>query len=279
MGSALPKKNLRSPPYNLPAFSLLLAFSLTPSKMVLPAFSLLLAFSLTPSVASSPWPPTFRQQAEAIVANLSLTDLFNLTAAMQMSPYQGTIPAQPQNGLPHLGNHDGPQGVAGGFTRVTAFPSANSIANTWDPALAAAFGAANGAEHKIKGANVLLAPGVNIARIPMCGRLFEYLGEDPFLAAQMAVAIVGGIQSNNISAVVKHFILNVQETERHSVSSNVGRRTFMELYTPTFEAAVAVSPRLARTRKTPRAHIFTTPKPFTPHPPLPPGVNRRGWAP
>ena len=84
----------------------------------------------------------------------------------------------------------------------------------------------------------MLGPGVNIARIPWGGRNFEYLGEDPTLAAAMAAAIVRGVQSNNISACVKHYILNVQEEARHNVSANVDRRTFMELYVPAFEAAV-----------------------------------------
>ena len=123
--------------------------------------------------AASPWPPSARAQAAAIVARMTVDELMNLTAAMQMSPYQGTIPAQPQNGIPHIGNHDGPQGVAGGFHDVTAFPTAASVASTFDPALARAFGAANGLEHKIKGANVMLGPGVNLARIPWCGRNFE----------------------------------------------------------------------------------------------------------
>ena len=120
------------------------------------------------AAAASPWPPSARQRAEAIVAKMADVDLYNLTAAMQMSPYQGTIPAQPHNGLPHQGHHDGPQGVAGGFTRVTAFPSENSIANTFDLDLARKFGAANGMEHRIKGSNVQLSPSVNIARIPWC---------------------------------------------------------------------------------------------------------------
>jgi len=202
-------------------------------------FALLFALALTAAThAASPWPSSARAQAEALVSRMDFESLINLTAAMQMSPYQGTIPAQPRYGIPHIGNHDGPQGVAGGFHSVTAFPSEASIAMTWDPVLAYAFGAANGLEHKIKGANVLLGPGVNMARVPNCGRLFEYLGEDPTLAAAMAAEIVRGVQSNNISACVKHYVLNVQEHERHNVSSNVDRRTYMEIYTPAFEAAV-----------------------------------------
>ena len=189
-------------------------------------------------LAGSGWPPSARASAEALVSRMTELQLLNLTSALQLAPYQGTIPAAPALGLPHIGNEDGPQGVCGGLTGVTAFPSAITVASTWDAAAARAFGAANGLEHRIKGANVMLGPGVNLARIPWCGRLFEYLGEDPVLAGTLAGAIVAGVQSNNISAVVKHFILNVQETARHNVSSVVDRRTFMELYTPAFAAAV-----------------------------------------
>ena len=170
---------------------------------------------------------------------MDLASVLHLTSANQSHPYQGTIDALPAFGIPHLGNQDSPQGVAGGFTQVTALPSEMAVAMSFDPLLAYAYGKANGLEHRLKGANVMLGPAVNMARVPWCGRLFEYLGEDPTLAAAMAAQLVAGIQSNNISACVKHFILNVQETERHNVSSNVDRRTFMELYTPAFEAAIA----------------------------------------
>ena len=81
----------------------------------------------------------------------ALDTLCNLTSANQMAPYQGTIAANPKFGIPHIGNHDGPQGVAGGFTSVTALPTSMVIAQTWDVDLAWAFGALNGLEHKIKG--------------------------------------------------------------------------------------------------------------------------------
>lgn len=122
------------------------------------------------AIAGSPWPPAARAAAEALVATMDNTDLCNLTAARQSAPYQGTVPSSPRFGLPHFGDHDGPQGVAGGFTRVTALPTAMVIAQTWDPALATAFGALNGLEHRVKGANVVLAPGVNLARVPWGGR-------------------------------------------------------------------------------------------------------------
>ena len=185
-----------------------------------------------------PWPPAARAQAEALVASMDLASVLHMTSANQSNPYQGTIDALPRFGIPHIGNHDGPQGVCGGFTQATALPSEMAVAMTFDPAAAFAFGHANGLEHRIKGANVQLSPAVNIARVPWCGRLFEYLGEDPVLAAAMAEQLVLGIQSNNISGCIKHFILNSQETQRHNVSSNVDRRTFMELYTPAFEAGI-----------------------------------------
>jgi beta-glucosidase len=191
------------------------------------------------ALAASPWPPSARASAEALVASMDLASILHLTSANQSHPYQGTVDALPQYSIPHLGNQDAPQGVAGGFTQVTALPSEMAVAMSFDPLLAYAYGKANGVEHRIKGANVMLGPAVNMARVPWCGRLFEYLGEDPTLAAAMAAQLVAGIQANNISGCVKHFILNVQETERHNVSSNVDRRTFMELYTPAFEAAIA----------------------------------------
>ena len=198
----------------------------------------LLALSGLAFAAASPWPPSARARAEALVASMDLASVLHQTSANQSNPYQGTIDADPAHGLPHFGNHDGPQGVCGGFTRATALPSQMAVAMSFDPAVALAYGRANGLEHRLKGANVMLGPAVNMARVPWNGRLFEYLGEDPTLAGAIAAQLVLGIQSNNISGCVKHFILNVQENERHNVSSNVDRRTFMELYTPAFEAAI-----------------------------------------
>jgi len=196
------------------------------------------AEAAAPAPAPFPWPPSARARAEALVASMDLASVLHMTTANHSNPYQGTIDALPQFGIPHIGDHDGPQGVCGGFTLATAFPSEMSVAMSFDPAIALAFGRANGLEHRLKGANVMLGPAVNMARVPWNGRLFEYMGEDPTLAAAMAEQLVLGIQSNNISGCVKHFVLNSQETSRHNVSSNVDRRTFMELYTPAFEAAI-----------------------------------------
>jgi hypothetical protein len=90
--------------------------------------ALTLAGALCSKGTASPWPPSARQRAEALVARMTLDDLANQTAALQMAPYQGTIPAMPQYGIPHIGDEDGPQGVAGGLDNVTSFPSAMTIA-------------------------------------------------------------------------------------------------------------------------------------------------------
>jgi beta-glucosidase len=128
--------------------------------------------------------------------------------------------------------------VADGVTQVTAWPSALTVVQSWDPNQMYAFGQAMGQEQYIKGTNVMLGPGVNLARVPWGGRNFEYLGEDPFLAATMVGPEVAGIQSNNISACVKHYVDNNQEYNRDTVSENVPRRAQVELYYAAFAAAI-----------------------------------------
>ena len=95
-----------------------------------------------------------------------------------------------------------------------------------------------GDDARARGVHFILAPGMNIYRAPMCGRNFEYLGEDPFLASRMAVSLIQGIQSRRVVATAKHFIGNNQEYDRHNVSSNIDERTMREIYLPAFEASV-----------------------------------------
>ncbi len=132
---------------------------------------------------------------------------------------------------------DGPQGVADGVTQVTCWPSALSVVMTWNRTAMQEYGAAMGYEQYLKGTNVMLGPAVNLARVPWGGRTFEYQGEDPVLASNMVAAEVVGIQSNNISGCVKHFVENSQEYDRSGMSSNVPRRAHMELYMQAFVAA------------------------------------------
>ena len=121
---------------------------------------------------------------------------------------------------------------------TTAFPVPIAQAATWDPALERSFGRALGLEAWQKGIDVVLAPNVNIARVPENGRNFEAFGEDPFLSGQTAAAAIEGIQQNPVIATVKHFAVNSQETNRYYVSSNVDDRTLHEIYLPPFETAV-----------------------------------------
>jgi len=152
--------------------------------------------------------------------------------------YAGFVPGNPRLCIPPLALNDGGAGVADGQTGTTAFPAPIAQAATWDTALQQRLGEALGAEAWGKGVDVLLAPDVNIARVPENGRNFEAFGEDPFLSAQTAVAEIAGIQSNPVIATVKHYPVNSQETNRYWVASIVDDRTLHEIYLPPFEAAV-----------------------------------------
>ena len=127
-------------------------------------------------------------------------------------------------GLPEILLSDGPVGLRG-EGKSTAYPASVLTAATWDVNAANALGRALGQDSRARGVHVLLGPGVNIYRAPMNGRNFEYLGEDPFLAGQMAVGYIKGVQSQGVVATVKHFAGNNQEWDRNHVSSDIDERT------------------------------------------------------
>ncbi|MHA2037564.1 MAG: beta-glucosidase [Promethearchaeota archaeon] len=136
---------------------------------------------------------------------------------------------------------DGPHGVRpdrDGKIKTTYFPSAICRAATWNVELSNKFGTAIAQEIRDVGAHMLLAPGINIQRTPMCGRTFEYQTEDPYLNKELAVAVVKGVQSQRVAACIKHFICNNQETNRHTSSSEVSERSLQEIYYPAFKGAV-----------------------------------------
>ncbi len=153
-------------------------------------------------------------------------------------------------GIPELWMSDGPHGVreeilwdswgAAGWTNdsCTAFPALTALAATFDPEMAYLYGKAVGEEARYRNKNVLLGPGVNIYRIPLNGRNFEYLGEDPYLASVMVVPYIRGVQENGVAACIKHFALNNQETDRGGVDVEVSDRALREIYLPAFRAAV-----------------------------------------
>ena len=121
---------------------------------------------------------------------------------------------------------------------ATCFPTAATMANSWDEALGEELGRALGREAAANGVNVLLGPGLNMKRSPLCGRNFEYFSEDPYLAGKMAAAYIRGIQENGVAACPKHFAVNSQELRRMAMDSVVDERTLREIYLTGFEIAV-----------------------------------------
>lgn len=139
--------------------------------------------------------------------------------------------------LPRLKMADGPNGVRN-YGPATAMPSGIALTATWNPALAERVGAEIGRDARAKGVHFLLGPGVNIYRSPLNGRNFEYYGEDPFLAARVAVGYIKGVQSQGVAATIKHYMGNNSEFDRHNTDSVIDERTMREIYLPAFEAAV-----------------------------------------
>ena len=147
-------------------------------------------------------------------------------------------------GIPAIKVSDGPNGArgagnfAGGTVTSACFPAGIALASTWNPELIEQVGQALGEEAQTKGAQMLLAPTVNMHRSPLSGRNFECYSEDPYLTARIAVAYIRGVQSRNVGATVKHFVCNDSEFERNSISSEVNERALREIYLPPFQAAV-----------------------------------------
>ncbi|MBE3000879.1 glycoside hydrolase family 3 C-terminal domain-containing protein [Nocardiopsis sp. HNM0947] len=139
------------------------------------------------------------------------------------------VRAQPDGG-DHLG--------IGTSLPATCFPPAVGLGATWNPGLVRRVGRALGTEASSMGVDVLLGPGMNIKRSPLCGRNFEYVSEDPHVTARIAAALVEGVQSRGVGACVKHFAANNQETDRMRVSADVDERTLREIYLPAFEEVV-----------------------------------------
>ena len=140
-------------------------------------------------------------------------------------------------GLPRLKMADGPIGVRN-FGPATTMAGGIALAASWNPQLAERVGAEIGRDARAKGVHFLLGPGVNIYRAPMNGRNFEYFGEDPYLASRIAVGYINGVQSQGVSATIKHFMGNNSEFDRHNSDSVIDERTMREIYLPVFEAAV-----------------------------------------
>ena len=198
------------------------------------SFCLLLLLFVLPAVCQTA--PASQAAIEArvdsMLKQLSLDEKIDLLGGVD----NFYIRAIPRIGLPRLKMADGPLGVRN-YGPSTVFGGIG-LAATWDPALAQRIGAVIGEDARARGVHFMLGPGVNIYRAPLCGRNFEYFGEDPFLSSRTAVAYIEGMQSEGVSATVKHFMGNNSEYDRHNTDSIIDERTMREIYLPVFEAAV-----------------------------------------
>lgn len=177
------------------------------------------------------------ERVEDLLKRLTLEEKFKLSSGKLMW-FTKKIK---RLGIDSFAMFDGPHGVRPdyqGERPCTYFPSAICRAATWNPSLSKKFGVAIAEEVRELGAHMILAPGINIQRTPMCGRTFEYQTEDPYLNKVLAVSMVKGIQSQRIAACVKHFICNNQETNRFIYSAEVSERALQEIYFPAFKATV-----------------------------------------
>ena len=155
----------------------------------------------------------------------------------------------PRLGIPAITMADGPHGLRkkaqegeydqiSGSVPATCFPTASALASSFDPELVRRVGEAIGVEARAQGVHVVLGPGINIKRSPLCGRNFEYFSEDPLVSGVLGAALVHGLQAQGVGASVKHFAANNQETDRARVSADVDERTLREIYLPAFERVI-----------------------------------------
>ena len=174
-----------------------------------------------------------KQRASEIVAQMTLDEKIAYIGGYE----NWYIMPIDRLGLPAVRMADGPQGVRNN-TKSTLYPSGIAAASTWDRDLITKMGISLGMDSRARGVHILLGPGVNIYRSPLCGRNFEYFGEDPYLSGEVAANYIKGVQSQGVMASIKHFAGNNQEYSRHNVSSDIDERTLHEIYFPAFEKAV-----------------------------------------
>ena len=187
-------------------------------------------------VGKTPPPPSetdIEQRVESLLSQMTLEEKIDYFGG-----YEGFyIRPLKRLGLPAIKMSDGPVGVRN-YGPTTAYPAGIALAATWNPSLAASFGTAIGRDARARGVHIWLGPGLNIHRSPLCGRNFEYLGEDPFLASRIVTPIIRNAQEQGILATPKHYACNNQEYCRMTHSSQVDERTLREIYLPVFGAAV-----------------------------------------
>lgn len=190
---------------------------------------LLLAFVFVTRAQS----PADEARVEAILQKMTLEEKIDMISGVNGFDVRGLE----RLGLPPLKCADSPFGVRSN-SRANVMVSGIALAATWNPKLAESTGMQLGRDARSRGVNFLLGPGVNIYRSPLNGRNFEYFGEDPFLGSRLVVGYINGLQSQGVSATVKHFLGNNSEYWRNTSDSVIDERTMREIYLPIFEAAV-----------------------------------------
>src|SRR6267154_1579971 len=182
---------------------------------------------------ASTLPDQTERRIDSILNQMTIEEKIDLLGGVDGFYLRGV----PRLGVPRFKMADGPLGVRNDGP-ATTMSAGIALAATWNPALAERVGTEIGRDARAKGVHFLLGPGVNIYRAPMNGRNFEYFGEDPFLASRIAVGYIKGVQSQGVSATVKHFMGNNSEFDRHNTDTIIDERTMREIYLPVFEAAV-----------------------------------------
>jgi beta-glucosidase len=181
-------------------------------------------------------------RAKAIVATMTLAQKITEMHGIQDADHQRYVPGIPSLGIPPLVVTNGPAGVGPGDPKqqapATALPAPEALAASWDPSLASAYGRIIGREAVDLGNGLLEGTDVNVVRVPQNGRTFENYGEDPYLAAQLAVANIKAVQAQGLVAEVKHFDAYSQEDNRFALNESIDERTLHEIYDPPFQAAV-----------------------------------------
>ena len=178
--------------------------------------------------------PEIEKRAADIVAKMTLEEKVSyLSGATSFS-----LREIPRVGIPTVLLADGPVGLRNHAPHSTLYPASVLSAATWNRDLLYRLGKSLGDDARARGVGILLGPGVNIYRSPLCGRNYEYFGEDPYLTGEAALAYINGVQSRGVMATIKHFAGNNQEWSRHHVSSEIDERTLFEIYFPAFQKAV-----------------------------------------
>lgn len=196
------------------------------------------AMALCLSLSAAAQPYVIRQsdkdRAASLVSRMTVDEKINMISGKVDGFW--TAPVE-RLGIPAVRMADGPQGVRN-KTKSTYYPCGILLASTFSRDAALGVGNGIGCDATARGVRIMLCPGVNIYRTALCGRNFEYYGEDPYLASEIALNYINGIQSERVIATIKHFALNNQEYARHKVSSNADERTLNEIYFPAFRKAV-----------------------------------------